>query len=337
MMASKLRIGIRTLSILALAAFVFAAASQPAAAQVTIPQGSIVNSAYFSVFSPYVTNQVVNIHQVTSDWGELSVTWNNFAGHYDGGILRSFTTDVMGWHSVDITDLVQAWVSGALPNFGIVMIQPANTTGTTFISSEHANLPYRPKLELNYTTPAGVFHSVVIQRPGAEADGVADAYVTQQYPFGNYGTEMTLITGNVNGYEKYSLVRFHFDVIPSSPGTGTPGYWMNHPEAWPVPAITIGGITYSMDEAIALMQAPVAGDKTFTLFSALVAAKLNVLIGNDASCVSATIAAADAWMAMYPVGSGIAAGKGSPWREAESLNYILDSYNNGLLCAPHRD
>ncbi len=34
--------------------------------------------------------------------------------------------------------------------------------------------------------------------------------------------------------------------------------------------------------------------------------KLNVIIGNDASCIAATIAAADAWMAQYgPVGSGV--------------------------------
>ena len=30
---------------------------------------------------------------------------------------------------------------------------------------------------------------------------------------------------------------------PCSPGTGTPGYWMNHPDAWPVEGIVIGGVT----------------------------------------------------------------------------------------------
>ena len=39
------------------------------------------------------------------------------------------------------------------------------------------------------------------------------------------------------------------------------------------------------------------GDRTFTLFRALVSAKLNVLIGNDSSCIASTIAAADSWMA----------------------------------------
>src|SRR6185295_7670920 len=33
------------------------------------------------------------------------------------------------------------------------------------------------------------------------------------------------------------------------PGTGTPGYWKNHPAAWPVASITVGGITYTKAQA----------------------------------------------------------------------------------------
>ena len=123
------------------------------------------------------------------------------------------------------------------------------------------------------------------------------------------------------------------------PGTGTPGYWKNHPDAWPEDSITIGGVTYSKDAAIKIMKKPVKGDKTFTMFDALVSAKLNVMIGNVSGCIDATIAAADAWMEEFgPVGSGVkAGGKDSPWREGEPLSQLLDAYNNGELCAPHRD
>jgi len=123
----------------------------------------------------------------------------------------------------------------------------------------------------------------------------------------------------------------------TSSGTGTPGYWKNHPEAWPVDNITIGNVTYTKDEAIEIMKGHKRRDKTYTMFSALVAAKLNVLIGNDAWCIKDTITAADAWMATYgPVGSGVK-GKSSAWRkEGEPLYEKLDDYNNGLLCAPSR-
>jgi len=120
------------------------------------------------------------------------------------------------------------------------------------------------------------------------------------------------------------------------PGTGTPGYWKTHPEAWPVDSITIGGVTYTKAQAIAFMDMP-DGDKTFTIFRALVSAKLNVLIGNEDSCVASTIVAADAWMATYgPVGSKVKASSAA-WKLGEPLYLTLDGYNNGLLCAPHRD
>ncbi len=119
-------------------------------------------------------------------------------------------------------------------------------------------------------------------------------------------------------------------------GTGTPGYWMNHPEAWPVDTITIGGVVYTKDMAIAIMKDPVKRDKTFTLFPALVAAKLNVMMGTNASCISGTIAAADTWMAANPVGSGVS-GSSNAWKTGEPLYLTLDLYNNGRLCAPSRD
>ena len=121
------------------------------------------------------------------------------------------------------------------------------------------------------------------------------------------------------------------------PGVGTPGYWKNHPEAWPVEEITVGGVTYSKEEAIAFLKTPEKGDKTFTMFRALVAAKLNVAIGNPSGCISETITAADEWMAAFgPVGSGVS-GDSDAWKTGEPFADTLDDYNNGLMCAPPRD
>ena len=135
--------------------------------------------------------------------------------------------------------------------------------------------------------------------------------------------------------------------LVTNPGTGTPGYWKNHPEAWPVDGITIGGEFYDRGwdskkdklTAVWWMNQADKLDKTITMFRSLVAAKLNVMIGNDSSCIAETIAAADEWMAAHgPVGSGVeAGGDDSPWRTGEPLYLKLDAYNNGLLCAPSRD
>ena len=122
------------------------------------------------------------------------------------------------------------------------------------------------------------------------------------------------------------------------PGTGTPGYWKNHPEAWPVGEITVGGVTYTKAQALDILERP-GKDRTLTMFSSLVPAKLNVMVGNDGSCVASTIVAADAWMASVgPVGSGSGVHAASlAWKVGEPLHRQLDNYNNGMLCAPHRD
>jgi hypothetical protein len=128
-----------------------------------------------------------------------------------------------------------------------------------------------------------------------------------------------------------------FGVVPvpvQAPGTGTPGYWKNHPEAWPVSGITVGGIQYTIDEAISVLR-KVGKDKTSTMFSSLVPAMLNVLVGNDESCAATTIDAANAWMTAHPLGSNVA-GSSAAWAEGEPLHRHLDEYNNGRLCAPHR-
>src|SRR5262245_2239848 len=121
----------------------------------------------------------------------------------------------------------------------------------------------------------------------------------------------------------------------SGRGTGTPGSWKNHPDAGPVSAITVGGVTYTKAQAITWL-GRVGKDKTTTMFSSLVPAMLNLMVGNDGSCVSGAIAAGNAWMATYgPVGSNVPASSYA-WSVGEATHVTLDDYNNGRLCAPHR-
>src|SRR5687767_12820747 len=86
--------------------------------------------------------------------------------------------------------------------------------------------------------------------------------------------------------------------------TGTPGYWKNHPEAWPAEGIVVGGVTYlnqtapataplkTIYDAITLM-GKVSGDKTVSMFAALISAKLNTTLANNTSCIAETIGEAD--------------------------------------------
>lgn len=158
-----------------------------------------------------------------------------------------------------------------------------------------------------------------------DSDGVADGFGSSVAP-----VEVVEAACDVNTDFGFTMPTV------TAPGTGTPGYWKNHPQAWPVEVLSIGGRTYTKAQIIGWMDGG-GKDKTLTMMSSLASAMLNVLIGNDDSCVATTITDANAWMATYgPAGSKVAAASFA-WRVGEPLHRQMDNYNNGMLCAPHRD
>lgn len=172
--------------------------------------------------------------------------------------------------------------------------------------------------------------------PSPADQGANDAVDSDGIPDGLGNSVVTFTVGELDD-EILTLDFGFWEAAVSQPGTGTPGYWKNHPDAWPVETIVVGGVTYTKDQAIAILDSNGAKDKTYTMFSSLVPAMLNVAIGNDSSCVASTIAEAQAWMATYgPVGSGVKAST-LAWKVGEPLHRLMDNYNNGMLCAPHRD
>jgi len=105
--------------------------------------------------------------------------------------------------------------------------------------------------------------------------------------------------------------------------TYTPGYWKNHPDAWPVDNLTVGGVNYTQFRLMQIFDMPTGGDMTIQLFHHLVAAKLNVLGGSDLSIVP-TIDAADAFLMDHHLFSKP---KGDLKDMAEDLKDILCDYN----------
>ena len=127
-------------------------------------------------------------------------------------------------------------------------------------------------------------------------------------------------------------------------GTGTPGYFKKA-KHWPegVGGLTIGGEWFPKADAITYLKMNKAtGNKCLTMFNALVAANLNVHNGAEDSCVEAYIPAADDWFGEHctdePLASNPLPASDPVWGMiGEPLYWILDDYNYGLLCAPHRD
>jgi len=111
------------------------------------------------------------------------------------------------------------------------------------------------------------------------------------------------------------------------------GYWKNHPEAWPVEEIEIGNVTYTKEEALAIVWGANARDATRMLAAQLIAAKLNRLAGVS-SCfkygdklvnIDDVISDADSFLIKHPLGSDP---QGEDRETALWLKDLLDAYNN---------
>ena len=107
----------------------------------------------------------------------------------------------------------------------------------------------------------------------------------------------------------------------------TIGYWKNHPEAWPVTLLIIGGVTYGQPALLDKLWSANAKDATYMLAAQLIAAKLNVLNGAYASEeVLEAIDDADAFLTAHPLGSNP---RGVDRSYALDLKDALDDFNNG--------
>jgi hypothetical protein len=150
------------------------------------------------------------------------------------------------------------------------------------------------------------------------------------YPLSNTVYTVTASSGNCSSTTN-ATVTVKFCV--TNPGCRSYGFWKNHPELWPVDSLVIGGVVYPANVVNALLAEATDKDMSTALLKQLVAAKLNVLIGNEPSCIIPTLLAADAWLASYPPFSGISANKPA-WKSGEPLKNYLERYDAGKLCAP---
>jgi hypothetical protein len=127
---------------------------------------------------------------------------------------------------------------------------------------------------------------------------------------------------------------FGYRVPPPEACVVTPGIWKTRwKDQWPVESITVAGVTYTREEAILLMSRPTKYDMTYQLFAQVVAAKLNILNGNESKCIDYAVEFAETWLVEHPLGSGVLIGSAA-WIEIMYTFKDLDSYNKGKLCAP---
>ncbi|MBM4116744.1 DNRLRE domain-containing protein [bacterium] len=306
--------------------------------------------------------QTVNLHRLTRDWDEATVTWNSFGandgGAYDPTVLGAFTANFgASYASLDVTDPVLAWMNGEVDNFGFLLRQPlAGSPRTEMLSRERAS--NRPVLELTFVQNG--------QTQTAVIEPLADAQINEAEPATAFGRVDKLYAGWREAGEKVSLIRFDIEVLPPGDDDGqnegdgegcthSIGYWWWHSgvgcgqaEDLVTPLIGNGiwlGAPHgpkSLGVGDARVASRVLGMRTFghplngitRLYAQLLTAKLNIANGTDPAVVAQTIVEADAFLTL----------KGWPdWRSLTLMQRLrvlawsarLAAYNWGLIGPGH--
>jgi len=126
-----------------------------------LPPGAQINSATLRL---HLTGswdypnryRTITTYRVGSGWAEMAVTWHNKPSCQEAYGSNSVKEDAWGWYDFNVTALVQAWVSGSQPNYGIMVRGPEHSghdsSWRAFSTKEGA---YPPQLVINYTGSAG--------------------------------------------------------------------------------------------------------------------------------------------------------------------------------------
>lgn len=133
-----------------------------------IPANATVQSAtvYLNILN--ISSGPYFCYGLLRSWEQLQATWNNAlsasawatagaqgAADRDSLMLCTISAPATGPLTVNLNvdgvAMVQSWIDGSAPNYGMVIADSATSDGADFDSSESANAMNRPKLEIVYT------------------------------------------------------------------------------------------------------------------------------------------------------------------------------------------
>ncbi len=131
----------------------------------SIPAGAVIDGATLNLYQSAGVGATFTGYavQVTSSWNEAQATWNNrmtgtpwgtAGGDINIHVIGQVSLDnTAGWRSWNVTQLVDLWYRGRLPNNGLMLaaISTGANADKTFFSSDYAvDSTRRPRLDLSY-------------------------------------------------------------------------------------------------------------------------------------------------------------------------------------------
>ena len=127
-----------------------------------IPIGATVTKATLRLYVDLViSNGTFDVYQVNKSWGESTLTYNNqplplgtsaTGGHPVSVSSSSFSQFLL----IDVTSLVQGWVGGTIPNYGVALALPSGSAANFYLDSKESLLTANgPELEIALAGAAG--------------------------------------------------------------------------------------------------------------------------------------------------------------------------------------
>jgi hypothetical protein len=139
----------------------------------TLPTGASVSKATLRLFVDAVAkNGSFNVYPVTSSWSESTLTWNTAptVGASVAGPITVNGSSLNQFVLIDVTSLVQGWVSGSTVNHGLALELVGTTGSFSFDSKESFLTAHQPELETEVTGPAGAIGPAGPTGPQGQSD-----------------------------------------------------------------------------------------------------------------------------------------------------------------------
>jgi len=210
-----------------------------------IPASSTVVSAVARVFVVDSNDAAsVSVHQITADWIEATVNWDNINADHDASLAGTIpaASPVGQYVEVNITALVQSWVNGSTANQGIMLKTQTNFSDLAeFTSKEYGTASQRPELVIKIVD-GSLSNRAIISATGTLASGVSssmtradtplyqpptsvtvqpdaasgkDTEIWDQAPNTNYGNAVETWVSSASNDNTHSLLQFSMGEIPA--------------------------------------------------------------------------------------------------------------------------
>ncbi|MDJ0917710.1 MAG: DNRLRE domain-containing protein [Woeseiaceae bacterium] len=162
----------------------------------SLPAGTTINNAVFKLYMiDGPTKGDVKVYRITSDWQEDSVTWTDIASEYDGAQVEALIPDDTASNSevhLNLTSLVQQWINGAVPNYGVLLLSDANNDLSQYASKEYGDIDKRPVLEVTTFSGQLAASPATIDVIASLGDGVSRQITRSDVPVYNVASSQVI-------------------------------------------------------------------------------------------------------------------------------------------------